>query len=66
MNPQSLIVITEFYIVFTRISKEVLQVPVDINLLPEVNYDCHWAIFHETDLLYNCLQRTPTLDLMEN
>jgi len=45
----------EFCKVFTRISKEVLQVPVDINSLPEVNYDCHCAIFHETDVLYNYL-----------
>jgi hypothetical protein len=31
----------EFYMFFSRISKEVLQVQVEINLLPEVNRDCY-------------------------
>jgi len=45
----------EFYTVSTRISKEVLQVQVEINLLPEVCRDCHWPFFHETDM---CLTTT--------
>jgi hypothetical protein len=50
MNSNSYYHHMQFYMVFTRISKEVLQVQVEINLLPEVNSDYHWAIFHESDM----------------
>lgn len=45
----------EFCMVFIQISTEVLQVHVEINLLPEVNRDCHSHFSWNWHVLNNCL-----------